>query len=161
MSTPVDAELARRQAELVAALVAGGPDPSGFDRHRLAATRTALLRKRAGQAAMAWPLLAADLGPDWATTFARRFAGVPPCGAQREGWDLARERAASGLLGPGAARELAGREAILHYDGRSAPRPRGALSRFTHRLRTMILPERARTLPSPHSPPVTSRPHGS
>lgn len=133
-----DEDLARRQAELVAALVAGGPDPSGFDPHRLSATRAALLRTRAGQAAGAWPLLAADLRPDWAATFAARFAGVAPYGAEREGWDLARELAAAGRLGPGATRELAGREAALHYDGRSAPRRRTARSRLAYRLRTAL-----------------------
>lgn len=129
-------DLARRQAELVAALVAGGPDPAGFDPHRLAATRAALLRKRAGQAAAAWPLLAAQLGPAWTATFAGRFGGTAPYGAQREGWDLARELAAAGRLGPGAARELAARETALRYDGRSAPRRRGALSRLAAGMRT-------------------------
>jgi len=56
------AGLAARQAELVAALVAGGPVSSGFDPGRLAVTRRAMLRKRAGEAAAAWPLLAASLG---------------------------------------------------------------------------------------------------
>ena len=42
------AGLAARQEELVAALVAGGPVPSGFDPGRLAVARRALLRKRAG-----------------------------------------------------------------------------------------------------------------
>jgi len=52
------AGLAARQAELVA----GGPVPSGFDPGRLAVARRAMLRKRAGEAAAAWPLLAASLG---------------------------------------------------------------------------------------------------
>lgn len=136
MTAPGGRDLATRQAELVAALVAGGPAPSGFDPHRLAATRAALLRKRAGQAAAAWPLLAADLGSGWAAAFAARFAGVAPYGAEREGWDLARERAAAGRLGPGAARELAVREATGYYDGRSAPRRRTALSRLLRLRRT-------------------------
>ncbi|MEU9822172.1 hypothetical protein ACIGG9_20420 [Pseudonocardia alni] len=131
--------LARRQAELVAALVAGGTDPAGFDAARLAATQAALLRKRAGLVAAAWPLLAVDAGADWQARFDARFAGVAPYGPEREGWDLARELAAAGRLGAGARRELAAREAALHYDGRTAPRPRNRLSRWWYRSR----PERS------------------
>ncbi|MET0187420.1 MAG: hypothetical protein ABW212_00375 [Pseudonocardia sediminis] len=120
----MSADLAARQAALVEALVAGGPDPIGFDPERLAATRRALLRKRAGQAAAAWPLLAAALGPNWTPTFAARFDGVAPTDALREGWDLARELRSDARFTPGAARELAAREAALHYDGVSAPRRR-------------------------------------
>jgi hypothetical protein len=63
-------DLAARQAALVEALVAGGPDPAGFDVARLASTRTALLRKRAGETAKLWPLLAASHGNRWQATFA-------------------------------------------------------------------------------------------
>lgn len=127
--------LARRQAELVAALVVGGADPAGFDAARLAATRAALRGKRAGLVAAAWPLLAADAGTGWQTLFDARFDGVAPYGPQREGWDLARELAAAGRLGAGARRELAAREAAMHYDGRTAPRPRNRPSRWWHRSR--------------------------
>ena len=58
----ISGTLAARQAALVAALVAGAPDPPGFDPARLAAARRALLRKRAGEAAKHWPVLAASLG---------------------------------------------------------------------------------------------------
>lgn len=128
-------DLAQRQAELVAALVAGGASPAGFDEARLAAARAALLRTRAGLVAAAWPLLAVDAGSDWQARFAARFDGVAPYGAQREGWDLARELAAAGRLGAGARRELAAREAALHYDGRTAPRPRSRIARWWHRSR--------------------------
>ncbi|MET8467765.1 hypothetical protein ABZU93_32330, partial [Micromonospora zamorensis] len=57
--------LAQRQAELVATLVAGGPPPPGFAPAQLAATRAALRRKRAGEVARHWPLLAAGLGATW------------------------------------------------------------------------------------------------
>lgn len=116
--------LANRQAELVAALVAGGPLPDGFDPVRIDATRRALLRKRAGLAAGAWPLLAASLGPEWLRTFAGHHDGHESAGPLRDGWDLARSLRAAGTLAPPAARELAVREATLRYDGRSAPRPR-------------------------------------
>ncbi|OLL73999.1 hypothetical protein Ae168Ps1_2382 [Pseudonocardia sp. Ae168_Ps1] len=130
---PPAGSLAGRQAALVAALVAGGPDPAGIPTHLLTATRTALLRKRAGAAAAAWPLLAAGIGPEWPRVFADRFAGVPPYGAEREGWDLARELDAAGALGPGASRELADREHTFRYDGRTAPSRRSAVSRGFHR----------------------------
>lgn len=106
----------------MAALVADAPDPAGFDPARLAATRRALLRKRAGETASAWPVLASSLGDRWASTFAVQHAGREPHGALRDGWDLARALRAE--LSADAATELAEREALLRYDGNSAPRPR-------------------------------------
>lgn len=118
------ADLAARQAALVAALVAGGPPPPGFDTVRLDATRRALLRKRAGLAAGAWPLLAASLGAQWQSAFARQHDGHESGGALRDGWDLARALRDGGGLAPAAAEELAAYEAEWRYDGRSAPRRR-------------------------------------
>ncbi|MFG1837543.1 hypothetical protein ACGFH8_03795 [Micromonospora sp. NPDC049175] len=120
------AGLAERQAELVAALVAGGKPPAGFAPGPLAATRAALLRKRAGEVARHWPLLAAGLGAGWSTTFADWAARRPTAGSLRDGWDLARELHDKQALPPVAADELAVREARLRYDGLRAPRPRRA-----------------------------------
>lgn len=117
-------ELATRQAELVAALVAGAADPPGFDPARLDATRRALLRKRAGEATTVWPMLAASFGKRWTAVFAEHRSGHPPVGALRDGWDVALALRAAGLLTPEAAAELAAREADLRYDGVSAPTPR-------------------------------------
>ncbi|MEU4678241.1 hypothetical protein [Micromonospora sp. NPDC023737] len=116
--------LAARQAELVAALVAGGPVPPGFAPAPLAAARAALLRKRAGGVARHWPLLAAALGPDWPTTFATWAADRPAHGSLRDGWDLARALRDEGTLPPLGAEELAVREAGARYDGQRPPRPR-------------------------------------
>ncbi|MEU8184538.1 hypothetical protein AB0B85_18970 [Micromonospora sp. NPDC049044] len=116
--------LAERQAELVAALVAGGSPPPGFAPAPLAATRAALLRKRAGDVARHWPLLAAGLGAGWSTTFAEWAARRPTAGSLRDGWDLARSLRDKDALPPPAAEELAVREARLRYDGRRTPRPR-------------------------------------
>ncbi|GAA2569924.1 hypothetical protein [Pseudonocardia hydrocarbonoxydans] len=113
--------LAQRQAALVDALVAGGPAPPGFDAADVDATLGALLRKRAREAAAQWPLLAASYGDRWPSVFAEHRAGHGPVGALRDGWDVA--RAVTGLP-PGAAAELAGREAAWRYDGRRSPRPR-------------------------------------
>ncbi|MGR6320944.1 hypothetical protein Q2K19_21045 [Micromonospora soli] len=117
-------DLAARQAALVAALVAGGPLPPGFAPAPVAAARRALLRKRAGDVARHWPLLAAGLGVGWPATFTGWAAGRPTNGSLRDGWDLARELRDRGSLPPLGAEELATREATARYDGRTAPRPR-------------------------------------
>jgi hypothetical protein len=128
--------LAERQAALVAALVAGGPAPAGFDDAGLDATRRALLRKRAGAAATTWPLLAHSLGERWYPTFARFRAGREPVGGLRDGWHVARALRDRDELPAMAAAELADREAELRYDGRHPPRPRRSapLRRFARRL---------------------------
>ncbi len=115
--------LADRQAELVATLVAGAPDPAGFDPARLDATRAALLRKRAGEAAKHWPLLAASLGADWASTFARPHGGHESLGPLCDGWDVARALRERGELTRGATEELDHADSQLFYDGQGSPRP--------------------------------------
>ena len=104
------ADLAARQAALVAALVSNADDPAGFDPDRMAAPRRALLRKRAGAAAAVWPQLAASLGPDWLAAFTASAAGHPPAGALVDGWELARALQRRGELDEAAAVELAERE---------------------------------------------------
>ncbi|MFC4106200.1 hypothetical protein ACFOX0_09655 [Micromonospora zhanjiangensis] len=107
---------------MVAALVAGAPVPAGFDARLVGVARAALLRKRAGEVARHWPLLAA--GTPWPATFAGWADGRPTRGSLRDGWDLARDLAATGRLPATAAEELAVREAAWRYDGDQAPRPR-------------------------------------
>jgi hypothetical protein len=114
-------DLAAQQAALVAALVAGGELPAGFDAARVRAATDALLRKRAGEVAARWPALRASMGAGWYPAFATWAAGRPPMGALRDGWDFARSRTD---LAPIAAEELATRERQWHYDGTTAPRPR-------------------------------------
>ncbi len=115
-------ELAAAQAALVAALVAGGPPPTGFDTARLDAAAAALLRKRAGEVARAWPLLAAEHGPRWTAVFAEWARGRPTRGPRLDGWEFARSRRAS--LGPAAALELLWCEAEWRYDPDGEPRRR-------------------------------------
>ncbi|GAA4577632.1 hypothetical protein GCM10023176_51520 [Micromonospora coerulea] len=117
-------DLAARQAELVAALVAGGPLPAGFAPAPVDAARRALLRKRGGDVARHWPLLAAGLGAAWPATFGGWAAGRPTNGSLRDGWDLARELRDRGVLPALGAEELAVREAAARYDGHRPPRPR-------------------------------------
>lgn len=116
------ADLAARQAALVAALVSGGPVPEGFDPHRVAAARKALLRKRAGLVARIWPMLATECR--WPDRFTRWAAGRTPHGALRDGFDFARHLRAQGGLSPAATVELAEYEVLWRYDGRRSPRRR-------------------------------------
>jgi len=113
-------DLASQQAALVSALVGGGDVPAGFDERRLEATRSALLRKRAGEVASAWPLLAASYGTRWPSVFAAWAVTRPPNGSLRDGWDFA--RSAGGTLPPLARSELSARERELSYNGKSPPR---------------------------------------
>lgn len=122
---PTVTALATRQAALVATLVAGAPSPPGFAPETLAAARTALLRKRAGEVARYWPLLATGLGPGWLEVFQHWAAGRPPAGGFREGWDLARYLRGADELPPLGADELACWQAGYHYPGPGhPPRPR-------------------------------------
>jgi hypothetical protein len=115
-------DLAIRQAALVAALVAGGELPAGFDDARVSAARRALLVKRTGEVATMWPLLAASFGPDWSSRFATWAHTRPPKGPLRDGWDFARALADAGELPELATVELAQRETTWRYDGRRATR---------------------------------------
>ena len=116
--------LATRQAGLVEALTSGKPVPDGFDLSKVDAARVALLRKRAGEVARQWPLLAAAFGDRWKHEFAAWAATRPTQGSLRDGWDLARDLLARGALPATAGEELAEREVRWVYDGASAPRAR-------------------------------------
>lgn len=128
------ADLARRQADLVAALVRGGAIPDGFDEARVRATEEALLRKRAGEVGARWPTLRAQFGAQWTSAFSQWARGCAPRGSWRDGWDFARHLAARGDLHPAAAVDLAAAEAAYVYDGDHAPRRRRlpALRRHPH-----------------------------
>jgi hypothetical protein len=115
-------DLAARQEALVAALVAGAEVPAGFDVSAVHVTRAALRRKRAGEVARTWPMLAASYGDAWPATFSAWAAARPPNGSLRDGWDFA--RSASTQLTPPARAELAERERTFSYDGASAPTPK-------------------------------------
>lgn len=121
---PSRADLARRQAELVAALVGGGAIPVGFDEAGVRATVDALLRKRAGEAGARWPTLRAQFGPRWTAAFSEWARGRAPHGSWRDGWDFARHLNARGELHPAAALDLATAEATYVYDGVHPPRRR-------------------------------------
>lgn len=113
-------KLSAAQEALVKALVGGGPLPPGFDASRVDAARQALLRKRAGEVAKAWPLLSAALGKTSEAGFTTRFiawsAGRPSEGSYADGLAFARHLRDGGALPPLAAQELSTRETV-------APRP--------------------------------------
>ncbi|MGH3695733.1 MAG: hypothetical protein ACRDRX_17375 [Pseudonocardiaceae bacterium] len=117
-------DLAARQAALVAALVAGGELPAGLDGARVRATRHALLVKRAGEVAVAWPLLATSFGAEWPARFITWAHARPPLGPLRDGRDFARALADAGELPELARTELTEREG-------SWPRLRRYLRRVT------------------------------
>ena len=135
--------LAARQTALAAALVAGADIPDGFDERRVTIARSALLNKRAGEVAHAWPRLAASLGPRWRPHFREWAAGRPPRGSLRDGFDLARGLAVTGHLPREAARELAEREGHFFYDGIRPPRHRRWTPAFVRtalgRLRVYVM----------------------
>ncbi|NUS53951.1 MAG: hypothetical protein HOV66_03685 [Streptomycetaceae bacterium] len=63
-------ELARRQSELLGALVAGGPVPAGFDPARVEVQVLSLAAKRRDGVERAMPGLVAALGPErWPSEF--------------------------------------------------------------------------------------------
>ncbi|MBL7501459.1 hypothetical protein I6A81_35425 [Frankia sp. CN7] len=113
--------LAAAQAELLAALVAGGPDPDGFDRAALAVTRRALLDKRLAGVARRWPALAAE--PGFAEKFAAFAATRPPLGSHQDGLAFAGAHRA-GLTG-NARRELLLARAATRRFALLADRPGG------------------------------------
>jgi hypothetical protein len=95
------ADLARRQAELIASLVGEEPPPSGFDAARLRVAAAGLRSKRSRAIRKSWPQLARALGPDFAAAVERHVRVVtsaPPSGALGDGRALARSLAVEGRL---------------------------------------------------------------
>jgi len=72
------ADLAARQRELVAALVAGAAPPAGVDQRRVEIQALALLRKRSRSVAKRHPELAAALGPGFWAAFQGYAKAAPP-----------------------------------------------------------------------------------
>ncbi|WP_436777465.1 hypothetical protein [Yinghuangia sp. YIM S09857] len=67
--TAARAELARRQTDLLAALVAGGPVPAGFDPERIRVQSVALAAKRREGVLRTLPMLATAFGDRWPRVF--------------------------------------------------------------------------------------------
>ncbi|GAA0407528.1 hypothetical protein Acor_69180 [Acrocarpospora corrugata] len=76
--------LAREEARLLAALVAGAPQPPGFDPARLRIQAHSLIAKRRGLVAVALPGLVSALGAEFAREFFAYADGRPkPPGGSR------------------------------------------------------------------------------
>jgi hypothetical protein len=96
--SPVEAELtepqrrlAEAQARLVAALVAGGDIPDGFDQERMRAQAASLVAKRRGIVVRIRPDTAMAAGPDLAAEFAAyaRSRSAPPPNYRTDADDFA------------------------------------------------------------------------
>lgn len=131
------AELAARQAELVAALAGSGPVPEGFDAARLEAAAAALVSKRRQALARAWPVLARSLGAEFETEFAQ-FAAATPLPRDgspfADGWAFARRLLAAGRLADEARLELLTVQLHWRCKGTELARRRGLVLRLA-RLR--------------------------
>lgn len=77
------ARLARRQAELLSALVAGGPVPEGFDQERIRVQSQVLLAKRRDTVARVAPEVARLLGDQYQPLFRRYAQQGPALGGHR------------------------------------------------------------------------------
>ncbi|TMC03562.1 MAG: hypothetical protein E6J41_26980 [Chloroflexi bacterium] len=122
-----DGDLARRQAELVSALLGGGDAPAGFDEGRVRTAAAALRAKRAHAIAKAWPRLARALGPDLAPAVERHvrlLPSAPASGPLGDGRELARALAAEGRLPWEGRLELLAADLRHRWlvDGRRLPR---------------------------------------
>jgi hypothetical protein len=156
------ADLARRQAELVSALVARESPPPGFDAARLAASAAGLRSKRAHAIAKAWPRLARALGSAFegaVERHVRRLPSAPSSGPPGDGRALARWLAAEGRLPWEGRLELLAAELRHRWpaDGRRLPRRGGAAAawrrspaEFVVAVRLPLLGERWLRLPITH-----------
>ncbi|WP_051864635.1 hypothetical protein [Streptosporangium roseum] len=94
--------LAGAQAVLLAALVAGGEAPPGFDEGRLRIQAASLISKRRGTVARVRPDLVALLGGDFAREFEAYARGrpKPPGGSRADARDFADRLRSAGRLPP-------------------------------------------------------------
>lgn len=114
-------DLSARQAAFVAAITGTGEAPDGFDAKRVEVARRALLTKRAGELAAAWPAVARSLGDQLGPLFAAWAERRPTRGAAYDGREFA--RAHWGQLDHAARREVIDAEARIRFaDGKAEPR---------------------------------------
>lgn len=78
------AGLARRQSELLGALVGGAPVPAGFDRAQVRVQARGLAAKRGDTVARVVPEVARVLGAEFGPLFLRYAQQGPPPGSYRE-----------------------------------------------------------------------------
>ncbi|MGW4425566.1 hypothetical protein [Streptosporangium sp. NPDC004631] len=138
------AALARAQAELLTALVAGGEAPPGFDAERLRIQTAGLIAKRRGAVARLRPDLVTLLGGDFAAEFDAYARGRPrpPGGSHADVRDFAEELRATGRApdSPGPSHSHSpgpspspGSGAERGPDPELVPEPRVRSGRWFHR----------------------------
>ncbi|MFJ6141456.1 hypothetical protein [Kitasatospora sp. NPDC092286] len=142
--TAARAALARRQEALLAALVAGGPVPPGFDEAQVRAQSIGLAAKRRDTAAKVAPALPRLLGPQYGPLFLAYARRHPQTGGYRAD---ARAFAAWAIADDATGEEH--RTALRQWLDPAAGRRPGPLTR----LRRALLPG-----PRPHD---QKRPAGS
>ncbi|SDJ54097.1 hypothetical protein SAMN05421874_102150 [Nonomuraea maritima] len=100
MSEESRRRLGEAQRRLVAALVAGGEAPAGFDRERLRAQSASLVAKRRAIVARIRPDAAEAAGPELAAEFAAyaRARAAPPSGYRADADDFAAWLVARGRM---------------------------------------------------------------
>lgn len=128
--------LARAQAGLLAALVAGAPPPEGFDRERLAVQSRALVAKRASVVAKVAPQLPEIMGESAFRAAFASYARTRPLtgGHRRDALDFAAHVLDEGLAGDRRTRRRL-RTWWLERSG-PEPLPGGRLARALHLIRT-------------------------
>ncbi|CAM5337682.1 putative protein OS=Kitasatospora aureofaciens OX=1894 GN=GCM10010502_35160 PE=4 SV=1 [Kitasatospora aureofaciens] len=126
--------LARRQEELLAALVAGGPVPPGFDPGQVRAQSAGLAAKRRDATAKVAPDLPRLLGAQYGPLFLGYARTHPQTGGYRAD---ARAFAAWVLTdgGPAATGHRRALEQWLRQSGEGAEQPPGPLARMRRALR--------------------------
>lgn len=130
--------LARAQSKLLAALVAGGPAPPGFDTERIAVQKRALTAKRADVVAKVAPELPQILGEETYRTAFAEYAGDRPMtgGYRRDALQFAGHVLDSGRHG-GRREHRRLRVWWLERAG-SRPLPRGRVRRRLHLARAFF-----------------------
>lgn len=125
------ARLAARQAGLLAALVAGGPVPPGFDPAQVRAQATGLAAKRRDTAAKVAPALPRLLGTRYGPLFLAYARSHPQTGGYR-----ADARAfAAWALAEGEGLDADARTALARWLDPAPERPPGPLARLRRVLR--------------------------
>jgi hypothetical protein len=129
-------ELARAQAELLAALVAGAQAPPGFDGERLRIQAASLVAKRRSLVARLRPDLVQALGGDFRTEFTAYASGrpKPPGGSRADAADFAEHLARTGRIAAGAASGAASGATAGSGADAGPPRPTGRWARLTRWL---------------------------
>jgi hypothetical protein len=126
-SSPDRAELAKKQASLVRALVGQAPVPAGFDAARIQLYGQSLVEKRIGGVALVWTRLAAALGKNYAPLFreyAKRFPHPRWGHGLVDGLVFARWLDRAGLLPDDGQLEKLGIEIRSRLDARGQLVPR-------------------------------------